>query len=97
MRNTLQRLADWFLSNCDGDWEHSAGITIGSLDNPGWRLEIALVGTRLEGTSFDPFEDQYEHPENWLRCWVEDGKFHGACGVTRLEDALLVFLSWANA
>ena len=29
-------LEEWYVSNCDGDWEHTFGITINTIDNPGW-------------------------------------------------------------
>jgi immunity protein 53 of polymorphic toxin system len=41
-------LETWFLSQCDGDWEHDARIEISTLDNPGWYLSIDLTATDLE-------------------------------------------------
>ena len=35
----FQRLQKWYKSQCNGDWEHSFGIKIETLDNPGW-IEI---------------------------------------------------------
>jgi len=37
----------WFADQCDGEWEHSHGITIGTVDNPGWSIEIDLDETSL--------------------------------------------------
>jgi hypothetical protein len=31
----LKRLQDWYVSQCDGGWEHTYGISIDTLDNPG--------------------------------------------------------------
>jgi hypothetical protein len=45
--DTLQELQNWYQSHCDGDWEHSNGVRIGNLDNPGWSVMIDLVGTEL--------------------------------------------------
>lgn len=36
------------LQNCDNDWEHSYGLRIATLDNPGWSVEISLNDTVLE-------------------------------------------------
>jgi Immunity protein 53 len=36
----FDRLQVWYLAQCDGDWEHRHGVTIGTLDNPGWSLRI---------------------------------------------------------
>ena len=41
----LQRLEQWFAARCNGDWEHASGVTIETLDNPGWRLWVDLTGT----------------------------------------------------
>ena len=30
----------WYANNCNGDWEHSYGITIETLDNPGGKLKL---------------------------------------------------------
>ncbi|MFT5930929.1 MAG: hypothetical protein ACI93G_000001, partial [Hyphomonas sp.] len=38
----------WYQSQCDGDWEHSFGLKIESLDNPGWSVHVDLEGTSLE-------------------------------------------------
>ncbi|MEU4549059.1 Imm53 family immunity protein [Nonomuraea dietziae] len=47
----LTSLQSWYASCCDDDWEHSYGVTIGTLDNPGWCMKIDLVDTSLAGTS----------------------------------------------
>ena len=45
----LDWLTDWYASNCNQDWEHTYGISIATLDNPGWSIEIDLIDTQLEG------------------------------------------------
>jgi len=35
MQNLLQFLQEWYLEQCNGDWEHEFGIKIETLDNPG--------------------------------------------------------------
>ena len=42
-------LQDWYKNQCNDEWEHDYGITIGTLDNPGWDVKIDLIGTSLEG------------------------------------------------
>ncbi|NGX42844.1 MAG: hypothetical protein K940chlam7_01132 [Chlamydiae bacterium] len=51
--DNLDWLMQWFKSQCDGDWEHEYGITLGTLDNPGWRLSISLGQTPLDKQVFD--------------------------------------------
>jgi hypothetical protein len=76
-------------------WEHTYGITIETLDNPGWRVQIDLTDTDLEHTPFDEIKD-LERAENWVHCWVEDGKFHGAAGPFMLSTLLGLFNEWAS-
>ncbi|MGZ3763020.1 MAG: Imm53 family immunity protein [Mucilaginibacter sp.] len=52
MNNSLQFLQDWYASNCDRDWEHSFGIKIETLDNPGWAITIDLEATKWEDLKF---------------------------------------------
>ena len=39
---------NWYKTNCDGDWEHSYGITLQTLDNPGWHLTVDLQCKQLK-------------------------------------------------
>ena len=58
---------NWYSSQCNGEWEHSWGLSIGTLDNPGWRVEINLMDTQWQDTQF---EDLFYHESdnNWIRC-----------------------------
>ena len=53
MTNIINWIEDWFLSFCDKDWEHEYGISIETMDNPGWHIKIDLIDTPLEGLEFD--------------------------------------------
>ena len=44
---TLARLQRWYASQCDGDWEHHSDVEIGTLDNPGWSVDIDLADAAL--------------------------------------------------
>lgn len=35
----------WYANLCDADWEHQYGISLTTIDNPGWSLRIDLDGT----------------------------------------------------
>lgn len=43
--DTLQELQRWYRSQCNGDWEHSYGVKIDTLDNPGWSVTVELADT----------------------------------------------------
>ena len=58
-------LSDWYEANCDGDWEHNAGISISSLDNPGWCFKVNITDTLCSGklvsiSNFQSEIDWYE-------------------------------------
>lgn len=93
MKDPLVALEDWFLSTCNGDWEHDWGAQIHTLDNPGWSLKVNLEGTELEERTFH--EIKVDRDENdWLRCWVEKKFFYGCGGPKNLSEILRLFTEW---
>lgn len=75
-KNIIKDLISWYKSECDGDWEHGEGITIKTLDNPGWSLTVEI-----------PFEEEDRElfsidrsPGDWLFCCIRAGQFKGAGG-----------------
>lgn len=92
----LRDLQAWYLSNCDGDWEHATNVKIVTLDNPGWHVMVLLTGTTSEDRSFTPLNEE-RTPADWIHCRVEDdGAFHGYGGALNLGELLTVFLHFAN-
>ncbi|MBK8726681.1 MAG: immunity 53 family protein [Holophagaceae bacterium] len=96
-KSTIERLQDWYLSQCNEDWEHSFGIDIGTLDNPGFTLDVDLEETDLASRAFSPVHIQREDEHDWVHCKVEGNKFTGACGPRNLDELLNVFLNWADS
>ena len=68
-QSSLSWLQGWYMSRCDGDWEHTWGVRIDTLDNPGWTVRIDVAETNLESRPFDRFEYQRDE-HDWLRLWV---------------------------
>jgi hypothetical protein len=97
MTNALKELMDWYESNCDGDWEHQQGVTIATVDNPGWSIKVDLVGTPLEGRKF-PFMKRERGEEDWILALLHDdgATFYAAGGPQNLEEIIAVFCDWAN-
>lgn len=93
--DVIDQLQRWYASQCDGEWEHTRGVRIDSLDNPGWSVEIDLLGTELDGRSFDAV-DQTTNSNSWLACSVRDGRFVGHCGPHDLGPLLSTFLAFAH-
>jgi hypothetical protein len=85
----------WYARQCDGDWEHSWGASIRTLDNPGWLVKINLEGTDLEGQAF-PEIAKLEPERAWLSCKIVDKQFQGAGGPHMLGDILAAFVHWAR-
>jgi hypothetical protein len=102
MTPAIERLQSWYLSNCDGDWEHEFGVEIETLDNPGWTVKIDLQNTGLEGRTFPGHSygvgdaAQPKDNDNWIVCEVANGQFTGAGGPKKLDEILTVFLDWAD-
>jgi hypothetical protein len=92
----LPWLQEWYLSQCDGDWEHSYGIKIGTLDNPGWSLRIDLAETELENEAFARTE-QHRSERDWLVCWIENNAFHTACGPLNMSEGIATFRAWVES
>jgi hypothetical protein len=94
--SVLAELQQWYRDQCDGDWEHDNGITITTLDNPGWQVEINLDATGLVGGTFDRVEVD-RSDDSWICAWVEGGRWRAACGPLDLKETLHLFLAWASA
>lgn len=93
--NNVSWLQGWYFAMCDGDWEHSYGPRISTLDNPGWTLEIVLQDTGLEDKVFTDIQiKRNEH--DWVFCLVKDGVFYGAGGPLNLDELIGIFREWAS-
>ena len=75
MTDSLAQLQQWYLSNCNGDWEHTYGVSIGTLDNPGWSLKIELTGTSCDGRDLARSAvGDHDTDESWHVRWVADNE-----------------------
>ena len=82
-----------YQSHCNDDWEHTYGIKIDTLDNPGWSVFMDLAETDLEDITFDTVEIERSE-EDWIHCRVIDQQFKGAGGALNLLELLDTFRSW---
>src|SRR5437867_3023794 len=91
MSDTLFKVQSWYLDQCNGEWEHTHGISITTLDNPGWEVKIDLKDTRWENAHFGDLN--VERAENdWIRCAKEAEHFKGYGDPTKLDRILDFFL-----
>jgi hypothetical protein len=96
----IGQLEAWYLRQCDGDWEHSFGISIETMDNPGWSVTIDLDETSAEGLALEersPDDRGSEQDDSarfgWYEIWIEEGRrFRAHCAPDRLEFVITRFL-----
>lgn len=91
--NIIEWINNWYSSLCDGDWEHSYGIKIETLDNPGWIVKIDLAETDHQGKEFIGINTDHGD-DDWIQCFIRDDQFIGAGDPTKLEKILLIFKEW---
>ena len=96
MSAALEFLENWYRSQCDGYWEHSNGVTIETLDTPGWLVTIDLGETPLEGRAMGPVRQQ-DSDRDWLICTVEQNRFCGQGDATKMDAILETFRLWATS
>jgi hypothetical protein len=82
--DSLLWLQRWYASHCDDEWEHERRVRIQTMDNPGWLVEIGLVGTHLELLRIDLVELGEWGDPNYVEYSVADAKFRGFCGADEL-------------
>jgi hypothetical protein len=92
--NPMARLARWFLSQCDGDWEHSHSVDLGTVDNPGWAISIAIQGTALEGRPMERITVRRSEAD-WVEVWPDRYAWRADCGLLNLDEMVGYFLDWA--
>src|SRR5271155_1085101 len=101
--NSIEWLQRWYLGQCNDQWEHAYGISIETLDNPGWLVKIDLVGTPMQGLPLHEVggartinHSGANGPHDWLNCKVEDDQFLGAGGPLSLFSIGEVFKAWVE-
>jgi hypothetical protein len=90
----IEFLQSWYLAQCNGEWEHVQGVTIETLDNPGWMVTIDLLGTALEDQPMVPLRAE-RAPNDWLVCEVDHNRFRGQGDGQKLGQIILIFERWA--
>lgn len=96
MSTTITRLQAWYSAQCDGEWEEELGISVETLDNPGWSVSIDLVDTPLEHQAYQGLRlERSDH--DWITCRRNATQFEGFGGPTNLEEILEQFLMFAGS
>lgn len=92
--SNLVALQEWYALMCDGDWEHSFGIKIDTVDNPGWTVSIDISGTPVSGKVCRI--DQEFPAGEWLQVRCDGNTFDVACGPRSLDRGIAAFLQFSG-
>jgi hypothetical protein len=96
VNDLLAWLQEYYLAQCNGDWEHQYGLHIDNVDNPGWCVKFDLEDTDMEGVPFDRIKEQ-RSKHDWIICDVENKAFRGSGGPQNLIEILTVFRNWVQS
>ena len=92
----LKWIEDWYLSMCNGDWEHDFGISIKTLDNPGWEITIDLTdtGIKIDEEDWKLFE---KNDQDWYGYKISKDVFNAAGDPTKLSFLISLFKEKINS
>ena len=93
--DSLKWLEQWYASISDDEWKDYYGITIRTLDNPGWSVEIDIAETPLDGKPF-PAVNSDLGEDDWVFCKVENNKFVGVGDKSKLYYIINAFKAWSS-
>ena|ERR1700730_8959113 len=93
--NPVEFLQSWYQAQANAEWERVHGVTIETLETPGWMVTIDLAGTTLNGRTMAPVQDEYSAGD-WLLCDVEHNQFCGQGDPQKLLVILEIFQRWAT-
>lgn len=91
----LRRLQNWYHSQCNGDWEHTYGVNITNIDNPGWAIDVDVTETVYENAAFDSLKIERSDTD-WIHAFRENTTIKLRCGPENLEESLRIFLDWTE-
>lgn len=91
MKDTIDRIQNWYKLNCNGDWEHNYGYSIATLDNPGWTVRIDLRETPLEKLDFQQNHQNPNYEHDWFQIKTESQVLQIFCGPDNLNQVFQIF------
>lgn len=89
MSDLLESLQCWYASQCDDVWEHSFGIEIKNIDNPGWKVRITGAS---EKQVLSMAVERSE--EDWVQITATDSEFVGYGGANNLRELMALAVNW---
>ena len=85
-------MQQWYQSKYNGTWEHGHGLTIATLDNPGWEVHLSGENNRkaMEIAAENSVED-------WMCIKADKTEFHGYGGADNLHTILEYAVLWMHS
>jgi hypothetical protein len=93
---SLSTIEKWYARQCNGNWEHSFGVSISTIDNPGWSVTIELHDTHKQHATFERIRIDRTH-DDWIHYWAQKEEFQMRCGPLNLSEALEIFSQWFDS
>jgi Immunity protein 53 len=93
--DNLEWLDRWYQRQCNGEWEHSRGVRLESLTDPGWQLTIDLAGTTAANAAPQRLQLDTLCGE-WITCSIVEDRFQGSGDPRKLEQIIGVFRQWVD-
>jgi hypothetical protein len=91
----VEFLQSWYQAQANGEWERARGVTIETLETPGWMVTVDLAGTVLDGRTMAAVQRE-RSAKDWLLCEVEEKQFRGQGDSQKLLTILEIFQRWAS-
>ncbi len=86
----LKWLSDWYRTNCDGNWEHNYGISIETIDNPGWSITIDIEETIFKINPV-PWVLVENSVDDWYGYKCMNGKFEASGDPSKMVFLISLF------
>ena len=87
---TLKWLSDWYMMNCNGDWEHNYGVIIETIDNPGWHITIDTEDSVVKLNDI-PWKFIERDKKDWYGYKLQEGKFEASGDPSKLDYLINLF------
>ncbi len=83
----LAWLVSWYIEQCDGEWEHAYGLSLDTLDNPGWVVVVDAPNGRSFGVD-RPLSRRDIAEDHWVFLDIVGGKLRGVGSARHLLELL---------
>ncbi len=93
--DTVSKLCNWYERQCVEDWHEDSGVTISTLDNPGWSLKIDLRRTTLQEKTFQNIQTN-RSDRDWISICRNGDVFEAFGGLNNLNEMIKIFLDWTE-